>query len=334
MGFFDENRRAKPESEFPTKEETENGASDQKNQSVEMKTDSVGKTFQLEAVEPCWQLNDLILPDDTTEAIQQAANTILVYPTVERWLGNVDKGGHRVAVNFYGPPGTGKTSSADALAALLSLKIMKVNYADMESRFVGQTPKNVRIAFRQAQEAKALLFFDEADSILSRRFKSLSQASEAHINQTRSTMMLELEQFQGVVVFATNLQENYDDAFVRRIAAHVRFSLPNKKLRLQLWQMYMPNTLPKTTDVDVEKLANLSEDFSPANIATAVRQAAIMAAIRSGDSQRVCFSDLEKAINRIKNAQSEVGTRQQGSHEKVTRKIIHPDELPDELKQA
>lgn len=170
------------------------------------------------------------------------------------------------------------------------------------------------------------------DSILSRRFTNLSQASEAHINQTRSTMMIELDRFQGVVVFATNLQENYDDAFVRRIAAHVRFSLPDEKTRLRIWQMYMPDTLPKAADVDLDKLADLSEDFSPADIAIAVRQAAVMAAIQSGDSQRVFLADLEKAIDKIQNAKREVGTMRRNSSESVSRKIIPPSELPDELK--
>lgn len=327
MGFFDDSKRAKLEDEPP------HTKSNQVNEAVEVKTETSSKTFQLEATEPQWRLEELILPDETREAIQQAANTILVSPIVDNWLGNRDKVGRRIAVNFYGPPGTGKTSAADALAALLSLKIMRINYADLESRFVGETPKNVRLAFRQAQEANALLFFDEADSILSRRFTNLSQANESHINQTRSTMMIELDKFQGVIVFATNLQENYDDAFVRRIAAHVSFSLPNKELRGRLWQMYMPLTLPRASDISPEKLANLSENFSPADIATAIRQAAVMAAVRKAESQHVLFSDLEKAIDKIRHAKQEVGTKV-NSPVKVSQSIISRDEIPEELQSS
>jgi SpoVK/Ycf46/Vps4 family AAA+-type ATPase len=325
MGFLNEKNLAKPEN-------IEDIAKNSTNQAIEMKTESGDKNFKMEVVEPDWRLEELILPDETKEAIQQAANTILASPTVEAWLGDQDKMGHRIAVNFYGPPGTGKTCSADALATLLSLKMIKVNYAEMESSLVGKTAKNVRQAFQQAEKANALLFFDEADSILSRRFTNLSQASEAHINQTRSTMMTELQKFQGVVVFATNLQQNYDDAFVRRIAAHVRFSLPNEKLRLNLWQMYMPETLPRANDIDIDKLTQLSEGFSPADIATAVRQAAVMAAIRNEDKKRVFLADLEKAIDRIKNAQHEVGTRRQNSEENISRRMIQASELPDEIK--
>jgi len=163
MPFFDESKRAKVEDELPTIKPSP------ANEAVEVKAEAGSKTFQLETNEPQWRLEELILPEETKETIQQAANTILVSPIVDTWLGNRDKVGRRIAVNFYGPPGTGKTSAADALASLLALKIMRVNYADLESRFVGETPKNVRLAFRQAQEAKALLFFDEADSILTKR---------------------------------------------------------------------------------------------------------------------------------------------------------------------
>jgi len=144
--------------------------------------------------------------------------------------------------------------------------------------------------------------------------------------------MIELDRFQGVVVFATNLQENYDDAFVRRIAAHVRFSLPDEKTRLRIWHMYMPDTLPRSADVDLDKLADLSENFSPADIAIAVRQAAVMAAIRSGDSQRVFLADLKKAIDKIQNAKREVGTMRRNSDESVSIKNISASEVPNELK--
>jgi len=322
MGFFDDSKRAKIEDDLPyTKKD---------NAPVDVKAESNNKILQLEVIEPQWRLEELILPEKTKEQIKQAADTILVSPIVDKWLGNRDKVGRRIAVNFYGSPGTGKTSAVDALAILLSLKIMKVSYADLESRFVGETPKNIRIAFSQAQEANALLFFDEADSILSRRFTSLSQASESHINQTRSTMMLELDKFQGVVVFATNLQENYDDAFVRRIATHVHFYVPNEELRMSLWQMYMPKTLPRSDDISLEKLASLSENFSPADIATAVRQSAVMAATRAGELQKVLFSDLEKAIDRIRKSKQEVGTTPNLSV-KTSRNTIYRDEIPEEL---
>ncbi len=326
MGFLN-NRRVDSEENLSNNEETEH------NQPIETKADMGSKTFELEVLEPCWKLDELILSEETIDAIQQAANTILVASIVDKWLGNIDKTGHRIAVNFYGPPGTGKTCCAEAFAAMLSLKIMKVNYPELESRFVGDTPKNLRLAFRQAQEANALLFFDEADSVLSKRFSSLSQANESYINQTRSTMMMELNNFQGVVVFATNLQENYDDAFVRRIAAHIKFSLPDKKIRTRLWEKYMPNTLPKEKGLSYERLSDISEGFSPADISMAVRQAAVTAAVRKKEKQQVTLSDVERAIIRISMAQNEVGKKpQKPAITDISKKVISASDLPEELK--
>jgi SpoVK/Ycf46/Vps4 family AAA+-type ATPase len=269
----------------------------------------------------------LILAEETREAIQEAAQTILAAPVVEAWLGGGDKVGRRIAVNFYGPPGSGKTSAADALAQLLGMNIMKVNYAELESRFVGETPKNVRLAFRQARDISALLFFDEADSILSRRFSTLSQANEAYINQTRSTMMLELDAFQGVVVFATNLASNYDDAFVRRIASHVRFSLPGRDLRERLWQKYLPTALPQAPDVMPGTLAEMTEGFSPADIATAVRRAAVRAAVRSGPQQQVFLEDLRGVIDKIRSAKAEIGSGSGRREVKVTTSEVSAEEM-------
>jgi SpoVK/Ycf46/Vps4 family AAA+-type ATPase len=268
-----------------------------------------GRPFCLETAEPRWRLDELVLAEETREAIGEAAQAILAAPLVEAWLGDGDRAGRRVAVNFYGPPGTGKTSAADALAHLLGMRVMKVSYAELESRFVGDTPKNVRQAFCQAREAGALLFFDEADSILGRRFSDLSQPNEAYINQTRSTMMLELDAFEGAVAFATNLAGNYDEAFVRRIASHVRFMLPGRDLRLLLWRKYLPDMLPCAADVTPATLADWSGGFSPADVATAVRRAAVQAAVRPEPQRRVTLDDLRRAIDRVRLAKEEVGRR-------------------------
>jgi SpoVK/Ycf46/Vps4 family AAA+-type ATPase len=236
-------------------------------------------------------------------------------------------------VNFSRPAGTGKTSAADALAGLLGLKVLRVNYAELESRYVGDTPKNVREAFRQARQAGAVLFFDEADSILSRRFGSLTQANEAYLNQTRSVLMLELDAFEGAVVFATNLQRNYDAAFVRRIAFHVRFTLPDQDLRVRLWRRYLPETLPQSADVAAEHLAELSAGLSPADIAAAVRRAAVRAARRSGPERRVCLTDLRDVIDQIRLAGREVGSPPDGVALRVVdERVVAEEQVPPALR--
>ncbi|MBN2603382.1 MAG: AAA family ATPase [Candidatus Thermoplasmatota archaeon] len=327
MGFFS-NRRA----QYNLNQQIHNTEYSNTNQTVDIEKQNNGKTLQFETVDPIWKLSDLILPQETVDAISHAANTILVSPIIEKWLGNIDKAGNRIAVNFYGPPGTGKTSAAEALATILSLKMVKINYAELESRFVGGTPKNIQAAFRYAQEVNALLFFDEADSILSQRFTNLTQANEAYINQTRSTMMIELNHFSGIVVFATNLQSNYDDAFVRRIAAHIQFQLPDITLRKYIWEKYLPDTLPQNADVSISQLSTMSEGFSPADIAIAVRKAAVRAAIREEHDRKVNQSDFKIVIDQIKKAQLEVGNKQRYTMNKNTETVMPYSEVPEELK--
>lgn len=116
-------------------------------------------------------------------------------------LGKVDLSGGRTAINLYGPPGTGKSVTAEAIANALGKSMIRVNYAEIESKFVGETPKNIKEAFRFAKENDAILFFDEADSILGKRLSNVSQSTDHAVNVSRSVMLLELDSFRGVTLF-------------------------------------------------------------------------------------------------------------------------------------
>src|SRR5512142_3296277 len=125
----------------------------------------------VETVTPERTLADVILPPQTRrtldEALAQVRNHNLIF---ERWgLGERHSSGLGLAFNFAGPPGTGKTICAEAIANALGRKLLSVRYAEMESMWVGETPKNVASVFRMASEEGAVLFFDEADAIASRR---------------------------------------------------------------------------------------------------------------------------------------------------------------------
>jgi SpoVK/Ycf46/Vps4 family AAA+-type ATPase len=129
--------------------------------------------------------------------------------------------------------------------------IIRANYAEIESKYVGETAKNIKAAFQKAKETGALLFFDEADSILGRRLSNVRQSTDHAVNVSRSVMLLELDQFSGVTVFATNLASNYDTAFIRRILGHIEMPLPDADQRLRLWQVHTPSRMPVELDGDV-----------------------------------------------------------------------------------
>jgi SpoVK/Ycf46/Vps4 family AAA+-type ATPase len=183
-----------------------------------------------------------------------------------------------LAFHFAGPPGTGKTICAEALAFALKQKLLVVRYAELESRWVGQTSKHVAAVFRAAAREEAVLFFDEADAIAGRRFTSMSAAYEREANAVVNVLLHELETFPGIVIFATNLAANIDPAFERRIRTHVLFEMPGVEERERIWQVQIhPAKTPLADDVSFRALAE-QYAVSGGDIKNAVLKAAAAAA--------------------------------------------------------
>ncbi len=228
--------------------------------------------------EPKWSLDEIILPDDVKNQILDVAtyadNSHRVF---ELWgFKKTHKFSRRIGINLYGAPGTGKTMAAHAIAKNLGRKILIVNYADIESKFVGETPKNIRKAFEAAQKSNSILFFDEADAILSKRVTNMTQAVDVSVNQTRSVMLMLMNEYQDFIIFATNFIENFDAAFMRRISMHIKFSLPDEACRKRLWRMYTPLEVPNNLDFD--ELAKKFDGISGSDISNAILNAAFKAA--------------------------------------------------------
>lgn len=186
-----------------------------------------------------------------------------------------------IIFNFFGVPGTGKSMAAEAVAKYLNKKIYSINYANLESKYVGQTPKNIKKAFEMAKNDDAVLVFEEADSFLGKRLVNITQSADYGVNITRSVMLLELEKFSGVVIFTTNLLENYDEAFKRRILASVEFKMPDEKGRKAIFDVHMPEKLPLAEDVNSEILAQEFTEVSGADIKDIIFMAAINAIERT-----------------------------------------------------
>ena len=216
-------------------------------------------------VEPKFSFDDIILPVRVREQILNAAdyaeNSKVVF---EEWgLSETHKLSKRIGINLYGEPGTGKTMAAHAIAKHLKRKIIVVNYADIESKYVGETPKNIRKVFEAGKKTSSIIFFDEADAILSRRVTNMSNATDVSVNQTRSVMLMLMNEYQDFIIFATNFISNFDPAFMRRISMHVKFE-------------YIPKKLP--TDLDATDIAKKFEGISGSDISNAVLNAAFRAA--------------------------------------------------------
>lgn len=176
----------------------------------------------------------------------------------------------RCIINFYGASGTGKTMAAHAITNELNKKILLLNYSDIESKYVGEAPKNLIESFRLAKESDSVLFFDEADSFLGARIKNVQQSSDQAINSLRSQMLIQLEAFNGIVIFATNLIGNYDKAFDSRILHNIEFSLPDENMRIKLIKKMIPQKAPvdkNVFDYDfLKELGKIIDGFSPREI--------------------------------------------------------------------
>lgn len=213
---------------------------------------------------PLYSLKNLVLDANTSLRLESLRNRFATHALVygEWGLGDLDPNGRHIAFNLYGPPGTGKTMCVEALAREWGKKIIDVNYAEIESKYVGETGKNIVAAFKAAVEQDALLFFDEADSILGQRMTSVTQAADQAVNVARAVMLKQLDAFDGIVAFATNLAKNFDSAFVRRIPIHIEIPLPDESGRLRILETILPDKVPFKTKVDMTGLAAQTSGLS------------------------------------------------------------------------
>ena len=158
---------------------------------------------------PCYSFDRVILETETINKIIEAVNIIKYESLVfDEWGLRAIQPNPSSALSFFGPSGTGKTMAAEAVASMLGKKILKVGYADIESKYHGEGPKMVKAIFMAAERNDCVLFIDEADSLLSKRLTNVTQGSEQAINSMRSQLLICLEEFKGIVIFATNLVVN------------------------------------------------------------------------------------------------------------------------------
>lgn len=277
----------------------------------ESKASDSAEVSSFKPVEPRFSLTDVILNEATSRSIEESKikmihNKILY----ETWgFSKIKPYGKATILNFFGPPGTGKTRTAEALAADLEKSFMDINLSDLESKFMSQTSKNINEAFRVATKENALIFFDEADTVLGKRLSSVTQGIDAEINMSRSTMLKELERFEGVCVFATNFESNIDKAFVRRIAYHVPFSIPDIDTRRRLWEYIILPTIPLNeprADV-IDRLVSESEGLSGSDIATVVELAFPKSVILDMGNPILHMQHLLEAVEFIKRSNRTVG---------------------------
>lgn len=241
-------------------------------------------------VDPLYTFDDIVLDENIKNQIlyivSMEINRDLIYGT---WgLKKVFHTMKNISINLYGSSGTGKTMTAHAIAAYLGRKLIIVNYADIESKYVGETSKNLVSLFKKSTQTNAILFFDEADALLSKRVTSMNNATDVSVNQTRSVLLQLLDSHTGIVLFTTNFIQNYDSAFYRRITSHIEFKLPNQEMRTRIWEHYLVAELPIEIERDsvIKELSKI-ESVSGSDISSSVLKAAIKTAYLKEDTIKI-----------------------------------------------
>lgn len=279
--------------------------------------------------QPVRSMRDLIVPADVRSRLDLAIRRLEHHEVLYRdWnLKKIDPHRAGTALNFYGDPGTGKSLAAEAIAAQRGQPLIDVNYAEIESKYVGDTPKNIVACFEQAARHEAVLVFNEADSILGSRLSNVTQSADHSVNVSRAVMLSQLDAFSGLVVFTTNFPQNYDAAFVRRILVHVRFTLPDLQTRRRLWQALVPAELPREEPFDVAELAVRSEGLSGGDMVNVILAAAAEAVGRPEPLRRLRAADVLPEIEAALRAKAEVGKRPSGARVVSVDRL---DRLPEE----
>lgn len=256
-------------------------------------------------IQPKYRLDRVVLNDDLLLSIKKTLKILQKFELIFKvWGYDEIEPAPKSILNFYGPPGTGKTMAAHGIADYMDTKILALNYADIESKFVGEAPKNLVKAFETAQKEQAVLFFDEADSFLGKRISNVTSNADQSVNSLRSQMLILLDNFAGVVIFATNLIENYDTAFESRIFRHLFFDMPNAQNRKKIISLTIPRRVVYESGAltleQLEELVDISEGFNGRHIKNAVLSGLANAVL--DEREFVRYSDFENSFKETKEA--------------------------------
>ncbi|MGA9995880.1 MAG: ATP-binding protein [Pyrinomonadaceae bacterium] len=251
--------------------------------------------FPAQRITTMYEWDDLVLDSLTRQEIEDIAAWIRHEDTLmnEWMLKKRIKPGFRSL--FYGSPGTGKTLTASLLGKATGLPVYRIDLSKVVSKYIGETEKNLASLFDHARHQNWILFFDEADSLFSKRTESRN-ANDRAANQQVSYLLQRIEDFPGVVILATNLHTHLDEAFARRFQSTIHFPMPGVEQRLRLWEdNFKDKPYRLAAGVNLQQLAKDFE-ISGGSIINVLRYACLKAVARR--PQEILAQDLLYGIRK------------------------------------
>lgn len=226
--------------------------------------------------------DDLVLPNTTLEEVKDILTWLRYNETLMADWGMRGKLKRGYRTLFYGPPGTGKTLTASLMGKEMNMDVYRVDLSQVVSKYIGETEKNMGGLFDQAENKNWILFFDEADSLFSKRTKT-SDSKDRNANQEVSYLLQRIEDYPGVVILASNLKGNIDEAFARRFQSMTFFPMPNVEERYTLWKNAFPKKMEFDDDVDLFDIA-AEYEMAGGAITNVVRYASLQTLSRASNS--------------------------------------------------
>jgi SpoVK/Ycf46/Vps4 family AAA+-type ATPase len=237
-----------------------------------------GPSFPAQKIETDRNWDDLVLPSETKNDIQDIISWVTHEQQVMKEWRLAEKVSPGFRCLFHGPPGTGKTFTATLLGKATGRDVYRIDLSMVVSKYIGETEKNLKVVFDKAQSRGWILFFDEADALFGKR-TDVSDSKDRYANQEVSYLLQRVESFDGVVILATNNRDNMDKAFTRRFQVVVNFPMPNANERLRLWETGMPEAFELAPTVNLLAIADRYE-MAGGSIMNVIRHCALRAAMR------------------------------------------------------
>ena len=256
------------------------------------------RNFPAELIETKQDWSDLVLNSETLNQIKELEIWIKHGDRLLNDLGMDRKLKPGFRALFHGPPGTGKTLTASLLGKYTGRDVFRIDLSMVVSKFIGETEKNLSKLFAKAENKNWILFFDEADALFGKR-TNVKDAHDRYANQEVSYLLQRVESYNGLVILATNLKSNLDDAFIRRFQTIIHFPMPTASERLSIWQNAFPQGIKIDKQIQLEQIANQYE-LSGAEIMNIVQYACLQAMEFNKDiiSQAILLDGIRKEFSK------------------------------------